>query len=82
MSDVNVAFARSLMKIVHKDVKRAFPEIVLNSKSYWVYRYPRDKWEFHGPDGFYWYGSAFNAYDARAQGWAAYLRSKNITPVE
>jgi hypothetical protein len=46
-----------------------------------------DSWEFHGPGrgpivgstdpvkppNFYWYGSADNAYDARAQGWQAWL---------
>ena len=42
----------------------------------WVRCAGRDHWEFRGPDNFYWYGSASNAYDARAKGWQRWLRSK------
>lgn len=42
-------------------------------KAAWVYHFDRDSWEFHGPDKFYWHGSADNAFDARANGWQAWL---------
>lgn len=41
-------------------------------KDVWVYKFMDDHWEFHGPNGFYWHGSADNAYDARAKGWQAW----------
>lgn len=71
MSNVNLAFCRQLFKLVLMDVRKlATPEEI---KAAWVYHFERDNWEFHGPNGFYWYGSADNAYDARANGWQAWL---------
>lgn len=77
MSDIDVAFCRTLLKMVTKEVKKAFPNLNLY-KDAWVYHFHRDSWEFHGPDGFYWHGSAANAYDTRAKGWAAYLKHKGV----
>ena len=45
-------------------------------KDAWVWHFHKDHWEFHGPDGFYWHGSADNAYEARAKGWSAWLRKQ------
>lgn len=42
-------------------------------KDAWVWNAGHGRWEFHGPDGFYWHGRAANAYDARWKGWSAWL---------
>ena len=75
---LDVAFCRSLLSAVHRDVKAARPYLNLR-KDAWIWGPTfRDNYEFHGPDGFYWYGSAANAYDARAKGWSAWLRKEGI----
>lgn len=77
MADINLAFCRSLLSSAHGLVKLHFPEINL-VKDAWVWRFMRDHWEFHGPDKFYWNGSAYNAYEARYKGWMAWLRSRGV----
>lgn len=72
MASVDVAFGRAHLALVLEDVRRHYPGIQVNLA--WVYHFGRDHWEFHGPDNFYWHGRAGGAYDARAKGWAAYLR--------
>lgn len=73
MSDINVTFCRTLLKTVMADIKKITSPA--ERKAAWVYRFSLDgSWEFHGPDRFYWYGRADNAYDARAQGWQAWER--------
>lgn len=72
MTEINIAFCRRLLELVHKDVKAFRPTINLK-KDAWVWHFHKDHWEFHGPDEFYWHGSCDNAYDARAQGWTAWL---------
>ena len=42
----------------------------------------RNSWEFHGPDGFYWYGSAANANDAKMSGWECWLRQSGFLTVD
>lgn len=77
MSNVDIAFCRSLLSMAHESVKLHYPEINL-VKDAWVYHFIRDHWEFHGPDKFYWDGSASNAYEARYKGWTAWLKSKGV----
>lgn len=36
----------------------------------------RDYYEFHGPDKFTYALKATNAYEARAQGWQAFIRQR------
>lgn len=69
-SDINQAFCRTLLRVVMDDIKTI--TTAKERKTAWVYKFGRDHWEFHGPDGFYWHGSADNAYDARANGWQAW----------
>jgi len=69
---IDVTFCRGLLSEAHKAVKEKHPETNLRTAA-WVYGYGRDRWEFHGPDGFYWHGHAGNAYDARYKGWMAWL---------
>ena len=79
--DINIAFSRSMLNRAHELVKLHFPEINLNKDAY-TYHFHRDHWEFHGPDKFYWHGSAGNGWDARYKGWMAWLRSKGIKEAE
>jgi hypothetical protein len=75
--NIDVAFTRSLLSMGHKTVKERFPDVNLR-KDAWVYDHGRNHWEFHGPDKFYWHGSAGTAYEARYKGWMAWLESKGI----
>jgi hypothetical protein len=72
--DSNMTFCRIMLTETHREVKFHFPDLHL-WKSAWVYN-SLGTWEFHGPEGFYWYGNADNAYHAREQGWQAYLAHK------
>jgi hypothetical protein len=73
---INVTFCRSLLGSVMADVRKH--TTAEQRRVVWTYHFMRDHWEFHGPGGFYWHGSADGGYDARAKGWAAYLRSKGV----
>ena len=70
--DINIIFCRSLLAKAHALVKETHPQVKLRDA--WVWHFHRDHWEFHGPDGYFWHGSADNAYDARYKGWMAWLR--------
>ena len=72
MTDINIAFCRSLLTEVHRDVKAFSPNTRVR-KDAWVWNAGRDHWEFHSPDNYYWHGKADNAYEARANGWRAWL---------
>ena len=72
--NINIQFSLNYLHLVIADVRKAFPGIKV-SKS-WTWKLDDDHYEFHGPDKFYWHGSADNAYDARAKGWSAYLDMK------
>lgn len=74
MVDINVVFCRHLLSEATKLVKAFRPNVQL--KCAWVYHFGRDHWEFHGPEAFYWHGSADNAYDARYKGWMAWLEKQ------
>lgn len=74
----DIKFCRSLLNEAHALVKKHFPR--QNVKiSAWTYNLGHGRWEFHGPDKFYWYGRASNAYDARYKGWIAWLTHKGIS---
>lgn len=70
-TDPNIQFCRTLLKVVMRDV--APMTTGAERKAAWVYKLGMGHWEFHGPDNFYWHGSADNAYDARATGWQKWL---------
>jgi hypothetical protein len=76
---VNIMFCMRLMKEAHKLVKKHFPAIKVRSAA-WTYHLGRGHWEFHGPERFYWHGSADNGWEARYKGWMAYLQHKGIEP--
>lgn len=74
--DINVVFCRELLRNIGPKVKTIDPTINVWAGPAWTYRYDHsDHWEFHFGD-FYWYGSADNAYDARYQGWSAWLEER------
>jgi hypothetical protein len=75
-NELNTAFCRTMLSLVMEDVKEH--TTAAERKGVWTYRCMKDHWEFHGPDEFYWHGSADGGYDARAKGWAAYLRHKGV----
>jgi hypothetical protein len=69
----NIGFCRELLRETIDDVKAAAPAVKVSDA--WVWSGDRRNWEFHF-NGFYWNGSADNAYHARANGWSAWLRAK------
>ena len=73
--NLSCTFSREELKAMVADVRKHMPAIKVNNA--WVYRLGPDHWEFHYKD-FYWHGSADNAYDARAKGWAAILEQAGI----
>ncbi len=73
MASVDVSFCRALLAQVKPDVEDAGKRII---KDAWVWCVGRDHWEFHGPNNFYWNGSAGNAYEARYKGWSEWLEHK------
>ena len=75
-SNFDLSFSRLELAGAHAKVRQHFPDMKLRSA--WVWHAGRDLWEFHGPEEFWWYGGASNAYDARYQGWSAWLRSKGV----
>jgi hypothetical protein len=38
----------------------------------------RRMFEFHGPDGHYWYGQAHCKWEARARGWLAWMNKMGL----
>lgn len=76
MPNINISFSRALLAQIVPVVR---DEGYRPMRDAWVWSGGfRDQWEFHGPDEFYWYGSADNAYEARYKGWIAFLASKGI----
>ena len=85
--NINTQFCLEVLKRVHVDVRQHLwrlgekhirPDLMRANpwKAGWVHKSGLYQWEFHGPDRFYWYGRAGNAYDARAQGWTAWLKAQ------
>lgn len=78
MTDINISFCRELLKKAHELVKENFGDDINLKKDAWVWFDGHKGWEFRGPDKFYWYGNADNAYHARYQGWMAWLKHKGV----
>lgn len=70
MVSIDTAFTRHMLSLIAPFVREAGYRTM---KDGWVYHFHGDHWEFHGPQEFYWHGSAGTAYDARYQGWSAWL---------
>lgn len=79
MTNINTVFCRTILADVHKQV-REYDDTINLRKDAWVWHFHGDHWEFHGPENYYIPVSAGNAYEARAQGWLAWLKSKGYNP--
>ena len=66
---------REYLRAVVSDVRKHIDGVTVSRA--WVHRASFDQWEFHFED-FYWHGGAWDAYDARAKGWSAYLAKKGV----
>jgi len=76
MRSINTAFTQTFLRLIMKQVRQhTTPE---QRKKTWVYKLNDDHFEFHGPEDFYWHGTAGDKYDARAKGWSAWLSAKGI----
>ena len=76
MTDINIAFCRSLLSQVVKELREKHPRIRA-MKDAWVWHTGfKSHWEFHGPDSYYWHGTADNAYEARFKGWMAWIEKQ------
>jgi hypothetical protein len=71
----DTAFGSALLAEATKLVRANFPEVKLSEA--WTYKFMRDHWEFHYKD-FYWHGNASCSYEARYNGWMAWLRTKGV----
>jgi hypothetical protein len=72
--DINVIFCRRLLGELRRElykhkVRPMADASVTNSGRFWF---------FEGPNGFYWEGTADNAYDARYKGWCAWLEKEDM----
>jgi hypothetical protein len=74
--NINVEFSRACLHQLAPSVEAAGHR---SMKDAWVWHDGHRHWEFHGPNKFYWYGRADNAYDARFKGWSAFLEKHNPT---
>lgn len=72
---IDTAFQRATYAEIVMDVRKFDPHV--NLREAWVYKVGRDHWEFHYKD-FYWHGGAGGAFDARANGWSAYLAKQGV----
>ena len=81
MTNMDIIFSRELLKNVLKTVSKH--TTVNQRKSVWTYHFGRDDWEAQstGKDSVKpnrWYGSASNAYEARANFWMQWLDKKGV----
>lgn len=71
------SFCRGLLKEVMVDVARHTTPQQL--KEAWAWKTPGIRGvEFHGPDGFYWHGSADCLWEAKSKGWEAWMVEKGF----
>jgi len=71
-------FCRLYLKEVMQDVRQH--TTAKERKQVWTHKTglgSTPRYEFHGPNGYYWYGQADCALHARAEGWQAWM-SKNF----
>lgn len=86
MTSIDQAFGRALLALVHRDVRKAFPDFgdLMQVASvtgpslgcYFVEIVP------DGIERFYWEGNASDKYEARFKAWHAFLRKYGKEPTE
>lgn len=77
MSDPNVSFSRSCYNSVVADIRAHIKDF--KSSEYWTWRDGNDRcFEVQGPDGFYWYGAAHNAWEAKFEAFLILAAKLNV----
>ena len=75
---MNVVFTRLLLKAVHKEVRKAFPEIKSVTRVIGATTWRRGQWCVEiacpGRPRFHWDGRAHNATEAKYKAWNEFLR--------
>lgn len=82
VTDIDVLFSRRLLAQIAPIVRKVGKRPMRDA---WVWNAVlagRNHWEFHGPNEFYWYGYADNAYEARYHGWSAWLAKHHPETLE
>lgn len=80
MADPNLAFCRELCKLIAPQVRAAAKERGLKCNDASIRRAgsaDSRQWEFHFGD-FYSHFRADNAFEARYEGWSAWMRSQGL----
>ena len=68
-------FCRHLLTAVMADVRKHVP--TKDIKKAWAWK-EGDYIEFHGPNGFFWYGRGCCLWYAKATGWTRYLQHMGV----
>lgn len=71
----DIEYSRVLMKAITADVKKH--DATIDLRQAWVWKAGRDHWEFHYRK-FYWHGRASDAYEAKTNGWSAWLAAQGV----
>lgn len=75
MANLDIVISRNLLNQIKMVVRAQGYRMMRDA---WVSSSFPDQWEFHGPEGYFWHGTATNAYEARYDGWCAWLKSKGV----
>ena len=74
---MNHEFCRFELSLIMRDVRQH--TTAAQRKAAWAIRVLwGDRVEFHGPDGYYWFGRRCCLWAARAEGWEAWMRSVGV----
>ena len=79
MTDIDIAFCRALLRSTIADVKLHFPGIKVSKAAVLGPSFGQYLFEYmHEGKRFAEYVSAGNAYEARCEGWNAFLRKHGV----
>jgi|ETNvirnome_2_300_1030623.scaffolds.fasta_scaffold164482_1 hypothetical protein len=67
-------FCRAMLRETMTEVRKR--TTVEQRKKSWGWRSDKHI-EFHGPDGYFWHGRGCCVYQARAQGWSAWMAKQD-----
>lgn len=70
------AFCRALLTEVMIEVRKHIT--AQERKTSWAWRSGDHCADFHGPEGFYWYGGGCCLWDVKARGWSAWLQERGF----
>jgi DNA polymerase III alpha subunit (gram-positive type) len=79
MSDIDIDFSRSQLRLIHEVVREHFPKIKVSKAGVVGPSFRQYLFEFtHEGERFAEYVRAANAYEARYEGWAKFLAKHRI----